>query len=93
MQERRQTVMAQRADTDDIRAKEKIMVRRLIHTVCGFKMRSMGSDGPTGNAYDDGLRIICGVGYNSVGYDLPYNESKSGKFLLYFIKKKEKHIF
>ena len=78
--------MAQDPEFDDLRAKKQIVVRRMIHTVYGFRMRTMGSSGPTGNAYDDGLRIICGVGYNSAGYDLPYDQSKSGKFLFILLQ-------
>ena len=78
-----QTVMVQDTETSDIRAKKQEIVRRLIHTVYGFRMRQMGSDGPTGSSYEDGLRIICGVGYNSMGYDLPYDQSKSGKIIIH----------
>ena len=42
-------------------------------------MRQMGLDGPVGNTYDCDIRVIAGIGYNSIGFDAPYDESKCGK--------------
>ena len=38
----------------------------------------MGINGPISDTYDNDIRIIAGIGYNSTGFDAPYNESKTG---------------
>ena len=42
-------------------------------------MRRMTSLGASGSTYEPEVLIIPGIGKNSHGYDLPYNESQSGK--------------
>ena len=64
----------------DIRQVRNETVVRSIHTVYDFQMRGMSSDGPIGGTYDDFIRIIAGIGYNSTGYDAPYDMSMCGKF-------------
>ena len=60
-------------------------VRRQIPTVYGFHMRRMTSLGASGSTYEPEILIIPGIGKNSQGYDLPYNESQSGKCLSFLI--------
>ena len=38
----------------------------------------MGINGPISGTYDNDIRIIAGIGYNSMGFDAPYNESLTG---------------
>lgn len=64
----------------DVRQVRNETVVRKIHTVHDFHMREMGSGGPIGGTYDDFIRIIAGIGYNSAGYNAPYDVSMCGKF-------------
>ena len=86
MQERIQTVTVQLPGHVDLRATKQEAVVRRIPTVYDFRMRKMGAHGPTGTAFEDGIRIIAGVGYNSASYDSPYSESKSGKTMIKYTK-------
>ena len=38
----------------------------------------MGLNGPISGTYDNDIRIIAGIGYNSMCFDAPYHESKTG---------------
>ena len=58
--------------------KRETIIRK-IPTIYGFHMRNMCIDGPCEGTYGDEIKIICGIGKNSLGFDAPYTESKSGE--------------
>ena len=79
MQQRYRTVVVQIPGAADTRQVQKETVVKDYHTVFGFQMFKMGVNGPLSGTSEDWIRIIAGIGYNSVNYHAPYNESYCGK--------------
>ena len=69
MQERFETVKTQMIQY----TKVEVFLRK-IPTVFGIRMKRI-----TNRVEDDEVTIVSGIGKNAAGFDLPYNESQSGK--------------